>query len=74
MLLTLLLLGPYVILGFLSSLFLLAPYVFFTLLVTIPIIVIGWSAKTPRELILALQLMTLTALLYALGLSLAIAF
>ena len=73
-LLTLLLLGPYVILGFLSSLFLLAPYVFFTLLVTIPIIVIAWSAKTPRELILALQLMTLTALLYALGLSLAIAF
>jgi 1,4-dihydroxy-2-naphthoate octaprenyltransferase len=73
-LLTLLLLGPYFILGFLSSLFLLAPYVFFTLLVTIPIIVIVWSAKTPRELILALQLMTLTALLYALGLSFAIAF
>ena len=71
--LTMMLLGPYVILAFLSSLFLLAPYVYFTLLLTIPIIVIVWSAKTPKELILALQLMTLTALIFAIGLGLAIA-
>jgi 1,4-dihydroxy-2-naphthoate octaprenyltransferase len=71
--LTMMLLGPYVILAFLSSLFLLAPYVYFTLLLTIPIIVIVWSSKTPKELILALQLMTLTALIFAIGLGLAIA-
>jgi len=71
--LTVMLLGPYVILAFLSSLFLLAPYVYFTLLLTIPTIVIVWSAKTAKELILNLQLMTLAALVYAIGLGLAIA-
>lgn len=71
--LTMMLLGPYVILAFLSGLFLLAPYVYFTLLLTIPIIVIVWSSKTAKELILALQLMTITALVFAAGLGLAIA-
>jgi len=46
-----------------------APYVYFTLIVAVPAAVIGVTGKTPRELILALQLSSLTALVYALSLT-----
>ena len=39
-----------------------------------PAAVIGVTGKTPRELILALQLSSLTALVFALGLSAALFF
>jgi 1,4-dihydroxy-2-naphthoate octaprenyltransferase len=48
--------------------------VFFTLLIAIPAAVIVLTAKTPKELILALQLTSLTGLVYGLGLAAAIAF
>jgi 1,4-dihydroxy-2-naphthoate octaprenyltransferase len=73
-LIALFLLAPFAIVALLAQVFLLAPYVFFLLLLVIPIIAIVWSAKTPRELILALQLMSLSSLLYALGLGAAIVF
>lgn len=73
-LLVLLLLLPYVILGMLSLVFLWAPVVFITGIVTIVIIVIVLSARTPKELITALGLMSLNAVSYALGLGAAIAF
>jgi 1,4-dihydroxy-2-naphthoate octaprenyltransferase len=64
---------PYLILGFLSTLFVLAPLVFLTLLLTVPIALIVWTAKTPGELILALKLTSLASLGFAVGLALAIA-
>lgn len=72
--LVVLLLLPYVILGMLSLVFLWAPVVFITGIVTIVIIVIVLSARTPKELITALGLMSLNAVSYALGLGAAIAF
>jgi len=73
-LLALLLLLPYGILGTLSLVFIWAPVVFVTGIVTVVIIVIVMTARTPKELITALGLMSLNAVLYALGLSAAIAF
>lgn len=73
-LLVVLLLLPYVILGILSLVFVWAPVVFITGIVTIVIIVIVLSARTPKELITALGLMSLNAVSYALGLGAAIAF
>ena len=64
---------PYIILGFFSTLFIFAPAVFVTGILTIAIGIIVWLARTPKELILALQLTSLNALLYALGLGAAIA-
>jgi 1,4-dihydroxy-2-naphthoate octaprenyltransferase len=64
---------PYLILGFLSTLFVLAPLVFLTLLITVPIALIVWTARTPGELILALKLTSLASLGFAVGLALAIA-
>ena len=64
---------PYLILGFFSALFIFAPAVFITGILTIAIGIIVWLARTPRDLILALQLTSLNALLYALGLGAAIA-
>ncbi len=69
-----LLLLPYLILGMLSLVFLYAPVVFITAVVTLVTIVIVVSARTAKELVLALGLITLNALLYAVGLGLAIAF
>ena len=43
-------------------------------IVAVPAAVIGVTGKTPRELILALQLSSLTALLFSLGLSAALFF
>jgi 1,4-dihydroxy-2-naphthoate polyprenyltransferase len=65
---------PYLILGLLSLVFLFAPVVFITSVLTGIIIVMVLGGKGPRELITALGLITLNALLYALGLGLAIAF
>lgn len=64
---------PYLILAALSLVFFFAPVVFITSVLTGVIIVIVVAAKTPRELITALGLMTMNALLYAMGLALAIA-
>jgi len=64
---------PYLILAALSLVFFFAPVVFITSVLTGVIIVIVVMAKTPRELITALGLMTMNALLYAMGLALAIA-
>jgi len=64
---------PYLILATLSLVFFFAPVVFITSVLTGVIIVIVVVAKTPRELITALGLMTMNALLYAMGLALAIA-
>jgi 1,4-dihydroxy-2-naphthoate octaprenyltransferase len=73
-LLAVLLLLPYVILGILSLVFIWAPVVFVTGIVTVVIIVIVMAARTPKELITALGLMSLNAVAYALGLGAAIAF
>ena len=73
-LLAVLLLMPYVILGILSLVFIWAPVVFVTGIMTVVIIVIVLTARTPKELITALGLMSLNAVVYALGLGAAIAF
>lgn len=73
-LLVVLLVVPYVILGVLSLVFIWAPIVFITGIATVVIIVIVLTARTPKELITALGLMSLNAVSYALGLAAAIAF
>jgi 1,4-dihydroxy-2-naphthoate octaprenyltransferase len=51
-----------------------AGYVYFAALAAAPAVLIGVTGKTPAELIIALRLTTLTALLFGVGLALAIAF
>lgn len=68
------LLMPYLIVGLLSLLFQAAVFVFLTGILTVVIIVIVLTAKKPEELITALGLMSLNAVLFALGLGGAIAF
>ena len=63
------LLLPFLILAYFGFLYFDAPYVYFTLLAAIPAAIIGVTGRTPRELILALQLSSLTSLLWALALS-----
>ena len=65
---------PYVILAYFLLLYTYGGYVYFTLLIAAPAMLITLTAKTPKELILSLQLTSLTALLYGLGLAAAIAF
>jgi 1,4-dihydroxy-2-naphthoate octaprenyltransferase len=65
---------PYLVLGFLALVFPKALLVFFTLLLALPAALIVVTAKTPKELILALQLTSFTGLLYGLGLAAALAF
>ena len=65
---------PFVILGFFSIFYAYAPYVYFSLLIAIPAIVITLTGKTPPEFVLALKLTSLTALVFGLGLAAAIAF
>lgn len=65
---------PYAIVAMLSLLFVWAPLVFITGILTVVIIVIVASARTAKELITALGLMSINAVLYALGLASAIAF
>ncbi len=64
----------YVILAFFTLLYAKALLVFFTLLVTLPAILIMLTAKKPREYIIVLQLTSLFALLYGIGLALALAY
>jgi len=63
-----LMLVPYVLLVFFTLFYLSAGYVYFTALAAVPAIVIVLFARTPRELVTALQLTLLSALLYGLGL------
>ena len=69
-----LLLAPYGILVVFVLVFPNAAFVYLTLLVAVPAVIIALTAKTPKELILVLQLTSLTGLLYALLLAWAIAF
>jgi 1,4-dihydroxy-2-naphthoate octaprenyltransferase len=73
-LITALLIAPYGIVAVLSLVFIWAPLAFIGLLLTVPAIVIVWSGKSARELITALQLMTLTSLVFAILLGVGIAF
>lgn len=68
------LLMPYVILALLSLLFQAAVFVFFTGIITAVVILIVLTAKKPQELVTALGLISLNAVVFALGLGGAIAF
>jgi len=68
------LLVPFAILALLSLVYPLGWLGFFTLLVAIPACLIAVTARTPRELILALQLTGITGLAYGLFLGFALAF
>ena len=69
-----LLAAPFAILVYFVLLYVNAGYVYFALLAAVPAIIITLTGRTPAELITALQLTTLTALLYGVGLAVAIAF
>jgi 1,4-dihydroxy-2-naphthoate polyprenyltransferase len=73
-LLVVMLVMPYLIAAALSLLFVWAPLVFITGILTVVIIVIVATARTAKELITALGLISINAVLYALGLAGAIAF
>lgn len=68
------LLAPFGILAFFVLFYANAYLVYFTLLAAIPAVLITLTAKTAPELIVALRLTALTALVYGLGLGWAIAF
>ena len=68
------LLVPFVILGFFVVFYPNAYLVFFSLLIALPAVLITLTAKTPKELILALKLTSFTALVYGLGLGAVFAF
>ena len=65
---------PFLILVFFTFLYDKAGFVFFALLAAGPAILIGVTGKTASDRIIALQLTTLTAFLYGVGLAAAIAF
>jgi 1,4-dihydroxy-2-naphthoate octaprenyltransferase len=65
---------PYVVLVYFALIYTYAEYVYFTLLIAGPAILIVLTAKTAKEFILALRLTSATALLFGLGLGAAIAF
>ena len=65
---------PYLLLAVLSLFFFFAPYVFITLLLAGPTAFIVLTAKTPKELVLTLQLSSVNALVFAAGVAFAIAF
>jgi 1,4-dihydroxy-2-naphthoate polyprenyltransferase len=69
-----LMLVPYGLLVFFTLFYLSAGYVYFTAVAALPAIVIVLFAKTPRELVTALQLTLLSALLFGLGLGAALLF
>ena len=69
-----LLLAPFGILVYFTLLFSNAFLVYFALLAALPAAIIALTAKTPREFVLALQLTTLTAFGFGVGLGAAIAF
>jgi 1,4-dihydroxy-2-naphthoate octaprenyltransferase len=65
---------PYLVLAYLTLFYPSASLVFLTLLLSVPAVLITATAKTPRELILALSLTGMSALVYGLGLAAALAF
>ena len=69
-----LLLLPFVILIYFVLLYPNATYTYFALFLAVPAVLIGLTGKTPQELVLALQLTSFTALVYAIGLGWALAF
>jgi 1,4-dihydroxy-2-naphthoate octaprenyltransferase len=69
-----LMLVPFGLLAFFVLFYDNAGYVYFTGLAAVPAIIITIFAKTPRELVTALQLTLLSALLYGLGLGAALLF
>ncbi|HEY5231627.1 MAG TPA: 1,4-dihydroxy-2-naphthoate polyprenyltransferase [Galbitalea sp.] len=69
-----LLLLPFVILIYFTLLYPNTPYTYFALIIALPATLITLTAKTPGELVIALQLTSFTALLYAVGLGWALAF
>lgn len=69
-----LLAGAYGMLVPFALLYVWAPMVFFSLLITAPVSLIVLLARTPSELVLALKLTSLAALVTGLGLAAAIAF
>ncbi len=69
-----LVLVPFAILGFFVVFYPNAYLTYFTLLAALPAVLITLTAKTAPELVLALRLTSLTALLYAVGVGWAIAF
>jgi 1,4-dihydroxy-2-naphthoate octaprenyltransferase len=71
---TVLLLAPFVVLGYFLLLFPNALYVYFALLAALPAALIAITGKTPQEYLLALKLASLTALLFGLGLAAAMIF
>ena len=71
-LLIVLLMLPYVIVGVLSLVFVWAPLVLLTGIITIVVIVIVLLSKTPKDLITALGVMSLNALVFALALGAAL--
>ena len=71
---TVLLLVPFAILYFFAAIFLLAPYVYFVLLLAIPTAIIAITGKTASEFLLVLKLTSITALLFGVGLAAAIVF
>jgi 1,4-dihydroxy-2-naphthoate octaprenyltransferase len=70
---TIFVLVPFAILALISLLYTLGWLGFFTLIAALPAIVITLFARTPRELITALQLTSISALLYAAFLAAALA-
>ncbi len=71
---TVFLLLPFVILIYFVLLYPNATYTYFALLLALPAVLIALTGKTPRELVLALQLNSFTALVFAVGLGWALAF
>jgi 1,4-dihydroxy-2-naphthoate octaprenyltransferase len=69
-----LMLVPYLVLGYLTIFYPSASLVFLTLLLSGPAVLITATAKAPRELVLALSLTGLAALVYGLSLGAALAF
>jgi 1,4-dihydroxy-2-naphthoate octaprenyltransferase len=51
-----------------------APYVYFAGIAALPAIVIGTTARSPREWVLVMRLTLVTTLLFGLGLAAAIVF
>ena len=70
----LLIVVPYLVVAFLALFYPLAWLVLLTLLIAVPTVVIVATAKTVRELLLALTLTGLTGLTYGLGLAAALTF
>lgn len=69
-----LMLIPFLVVGYLSLFYPLAPLVFLVLLLAVPAVLITATARTARELILALSLTGIEALVYGLGLAAALSF